>query len=90
MRDLTTIIEILGTVRQARRQFLRHWRLERVPVHIAATPSALDRLADDVARAGNAYDDSPVSELTSTLKRTTLKSRTMRLYLHGRLADEWE
>jgi hypothetical protein len=88
MRDLTTIIEILGDVRRARRQFLRLWRLERLPAYIAAAPSGLDRLAADVARAGNAFEDLPVSELTSTLQRTTLKSRTMRLYLHGRLADE--
>jgi hypothetical protein len=98
MRDLTAIIEGIQAVRQARRQFLRLWRLERLPACLASAPAALDRLAADIARAGNALGDLAGSfdgardrpDLTSTRERAILKSRTTWLYPHGRLADEWE
>jgi len=90
MRDLTAIIDGIQAVRQARHRFLRLWRLERLPAYLAAAPSALDRLAADVARAEGPDGDMACPELTSTIQRTTVKSRTTWLYLQDRLADEWE
>jgi len=90
MRDLTAIIDGIRTVRQARHRFLRLWRLERLPAYLADAPSALDRLAADIARADHAIGDTAGTELTSTMQRTILKSRTTWLYLNGRLDDEWE
>jgi hypothetical protein len=84
MRDLTAIIVGIQAARQARRQFLRLWRLECLPACLASAPAALDRLAADIDRADSLPD------LTSTQERTILKSRTTWLYPHGRLADEWE
>ncbi len=90
MRDLTAIIDGIQTVRQARRRFLRLWRLEQMPAYLADSPSALDRLAADIDRAGDAQGDRAGTEVTSTLQRTSRKSRIAWLYLNGRLADEWE
>ena len=90
MRDVTTIIDGIHAVRQARRQFLRFWRLEGLPACLAAAPSALDRLAADIARTGKSSPGGLAADLTTTQERTFLKTRTTWLYPHGRMADEWE
>lgn len=54
MRDLAAVVERIRLARAARARFLRLWkvsRLRRLPAYLAAAPSALDRLAADVAGA---------------------------------------
>jgi hypothetical protein len=56
MRELSAVVERIRLVRAARARFLRLWklsRLRRLPAYLAGAPSALDRLAADVARAGS-------------------------------------